>query len=115
MEAVTDSINPRVPKVEMQIKNRLEKLGYDVRDGLGGADSSIALAIYDKASDKYLLGIQLDTNCFKASQSALERDVYKPKFLESRGWTLHKVWVRDFWLSPTRVIKSITSAADKNR
>ena len=45
----------------------------------------------------------------------MERDVYKPKFLASRGWSILRIWCRDWWLSPQKVIKSITSLAEKNR
>ena len=45
----------------------------------------------------------------------MERDVYKPKFLEGRGWTIMRVWCRDWWLSPAKVVRSIITAAEKNR
>ena len=45
----------------------------------------------------------------------MERDVYKPKFLEGRGWTIMRVWSRDWWLSPARVVRSIVNTAEKNR
>ena len=52
---------------------------------------------------------------FAASASAMERDVYKPKFLEGRGWTIMRVWSRDWWLSPARVVRAIINTAEKNR
>jgi very-short-patch-repair endonuclease len=35
--------------------------------------------------------------------------------MESRGWTILRIWSRDWWISPAKVIKTITSAAEKNR
>ena len=99
--------------VEEQIKEKLEKLGYKVEIGLGNKQSRISLAIYDENTDKYLVGVELDRDAYASSNSSLERDVYKPRFLESRGWTLVRVWCRDWWLSPTRVIKNIASLAEK--
>ena len=62
------------------------------------------------------LGMEkLDRDAFASSDSCIERDVCKPQFLEARGWTLLRVWSRDWWLSPQRVIKAITTAAEKNR
>ena len=101
--------------IEEQIKERLEKLGYKVDIGLGNKNSRISLAVYDDVSDKYLVGVELDKDAFAASSSAMERDVYKPKFLEGRGWTILRVWCRDWWLSPARVVRSIVNAAEKNR
>ena len=76
---------------------------------------SLNKPLYDEESDRYLVGVELDKDAFAASESAMERDVYKPKFLEQRGWTIIRVWCRDWWLSPQKVIKSITSLAEKNR
>ncbi len=104
-----------LPRIEEQIKSRLEEMGYTVHTGLGNQNNRISLAIYDEESDRYLVGVILDTDAFMSSGAALERDVYKPKFLEARGWTLERVWCRDFWLSPSKVVKSIASAAEKNR
>ena len=104
-----------VAAVELQMKERLEKLGYKVDTGLGNENNRISLAIYDEDTDKYLVGVELDTDAFKESSSCLERDVYKPHFLESRGWSLVRVWCRDWWLYPTKVIKNITTIAEKNK
>ena len=114
-EAKHESMLTGVAAVEIQMKERLEKLGYKVDTGLGNENNRISLAIYDPESDKYLIGVELDTDAFKESKSCLERDVYKPRFLESRGWTIVRVWCRDWWLHPTKVIKNITYLAEKNK
>ena len=97
------------------MKERIEKFGYKVKIGLGNKNSRISLAVYDDSCDKYLVGVELDKDAFAASASCLERDVYKPKFLEARGWTLLRVWCRDWWINPTKVIKTIISVAEKNK
>ena len=61
------------------------------------------------------LGVILDRDAYRSSDSTMERDVYKPMFLESKGWTLLRVWSRDWWLYPSKVIKAITSLAEANR
>ena len=103
------------PSIEEQMKEKLEKMGYMVDIGLGNKNSRISLAVYDECCEKYLLGVELDKDAFVASSSAMERDVYKPKFLEGRGWKIMRVWCRDWWLSPQKVIRAIVSAAEKNR
>ncbi len=123
--AILSEIHPPKPKaeamftnvaaIELQMKERLEKLGYKVDTGLGNENNRISLAIYDKDTDRYLVGVELDTDAFKESKSCLERDVYKPRFLEARGWTLVRVWCRDWWLYPTKVIKNIITLAEKNK
>lgn len=102
-------------EVEEQIKERLEKQGYTVHTGLGNRNNRISLAIYDEKTDRYLVGVELDKDAFASSQSSMERDVYKPRFLEARGWSIIRVWCRDWWLSPARVVRTIVSLAEKNK
>ena len=103
------------PSIEEQIKERIEKLGYKVDIGLGNKNNRISLAVYDEFNDKYLVGVELDKDAFASSDSVMERDVYKPKFLEARGWTIMRVWCRDWWLSPAKVVRAITATAERNR
>ncbi len=102
-----------LPRTEEQIKAGLEKLGYTVHTGLGNENNRISLAVFDEKEDRYLVGVILDVDAFASSSASMERDVYKPKFLEARGWNLMRVWCRDFWISPDKVIKAIASAAEK--
>ncbi len=104
-----------VASVEERIKERLVRLGYKVDLHLGNKSNRISLAVYDDKHDKYLVGVELDKDAFASSSYSMERDVYKPKFLESRGWSLMRIWCRDWWLYPQKVIKAITTAAEKNR
>ncbi len=103
------------PEVEEQMKAKLEKLGYRVDTNLGNKNNRISLAIYDEEYDRYLVGVELDKHAFAASDSCLERDVYKPRFLYARGWSILRVWCRDWWLYPSKVIKTITAIAEKNK
>ena len=114
-ESKAESMYTTLLPVEEQMKERLVKLGYHVDTCLGNKNNKISLAIYDKDTDKYLVGVELDKDAFAASDSCMERDVYKPRFLEARGWTILRVWCRDWWINPQKVIKSITTIAEKNR
>lgn len=116
-----DCAEPKAPAkliavpIEEQMRERLEKLGYKVSTGLGNANSRISLAIYDEQLDRYLVGVELDSDAFAASEACIERDVCKPRFLEARGWTVIRVWSRDWWVSPNKVIKLITNEAEKTK
>ena len=101
--------------IEERIAEKLTKMGYEVHLNLGNRNTRLSLAIYDSEIDRYLVGVELDKDAFLSSTSIMERDVYKPKFLQSRGWTILRVWCRDWWISPQKVIKSITTLAEKNR
>ena len=125
VKTVLKSLNPqeiteekqitKVAPIDERIKERLTKLGYTVETDIGNKNTRISLAVYDKKLDRYLLGIVLDKDAYESSDSSMERDVYKPMFLESKGWTLLRVWSRDWWLYPTKVIKTITDAIEASR
>ncbi len=99
--------------VEEQMKERLEKLGYSVSLALGNRKNRISLAVRDKGSQKFLVGVILDRDACLSSDAILERDVYQPMFLTSRGWHVIRIFSRDYWISPAKVIKSITTLAEK--
>ena len=101
--------------IAAEMKDKLEKQGYIVDTGLGSKNNRVSLAVYDKESERYLVGVELDYDAFAASDSAIERDVYKPRFLEERGWSIERVWCRDWWLSPNKVVRSIINTAEKNK
>ena len=101
--------------LENEIKAELVKLGYNVETNLGNTDYKLSLAVYDKKEDRYLLGIECDYSAYKSSPSILERDVYRNKFLSSRGWTIMRVWSRDWWLNKQKVINNIVKAVNANK
>ena len=100
---------------ENEIKFELEKLGYTVETNIGNTDYKISLAIYDKDLDKYLVGIECDYTAYQSSDSLIERDVYHPAFLKSRGWEMVRVFSRDWWLHKGKVLALITKLAEKNK
>ena len=124
VRSILESLCPTAPvsspltamsPIEERIAEKLTKMGYEVHLNLGNRNTRLSLAIYDSEIDRYLVGVELDKDAFLSSTSIMERDVYKPKFLQSRGWTILRVWCRDWWISPQKVIKSITTLAEKNR
>ena len=108
-ETKTQPLNAMVEEV----KATLEKQGYLVEANVGGNNYKLSLAIYDKTLDKFLLGIEFDDAAYRSSPSVLERDVFRSAFMESRGWKIMRVWSRDYWLNPGRVIDRIQKAVKK--
>ncbi|MGN1212864.1 MAG: AAA domain-containing protein [Christensenellales bacterium] len=99
--------------LQTQLKQELEALGYNVELDVGNTSSNLPLAIYDKRKDKYLLGIEFDFSAYESSDSVLERDVYRPAFLQSRGWNIYRVWSRDWWLNKKKVLNNIVKLLQK--
>lgn len=99
--------------IEKDIKSELEKLGYKVETNLGNTDYKIGVAIYDKQIDRYLLGIECDYSAYISSPSVLERDVFRPAFLQSRGWNIIRIWSRDYYMHKSKVINNIVKEIEK--
>ena len=67
----------------------------------------IDLAIYDREKSRYILGIECDGAAFHSSKSARERDIHRQNYLESRGWTIHRIWSKHWWRNPKAEIDKI--------
>ena len=96
-----------------ELEQMLKDEGYTVERNIGNANYKLPLAIYNKKKDKYILGIEFDYSVFDSSASILERDVYHPAFMQSRGWNIYRVWSRDWWLSKTKVINALKKKITK--
>ncbi len=114
MHRSSEVIDP-IGAYELQIKEQLEKLGYEVDINLGNTDYKLSLGIYDREIGSYVLGVECDYRAFHSSPSVLERDVYRFKFLESKGWVIVRVWSRDWWLSRTKVLNDLVTVIERQR
>ncbi len=93
---------------EEQVYKQLRNLGYEVTTQVGMSGYRIDMAIvHPNDSSRYILGVECDGAMYHSSQNAKERDVYRQKFLESRGWTIERIWSRNWWKSPGNEIERI--------
>lgn len=92
---------------EEEVYDRLVRAGLKVHTQVGSASYRIDMAIYDEERSEYILGIECDGATYHSSKSARERDAYRQRFLESRGWTIHRIWSRDWWKNRDREIEKV--------
>ncbi|WP_186446615.1 AAA domain-containing protein [Neobacillus bataviensis] len=91
---------------EEQVYSQLRNLGYEVATQVGMSGYRIDLAIvHPHDSSRYILGIECDGAMYHSSANAKERDVYRQKFLESRGWTIDRIWSRNWWKNSSAEIE----------
>ena len=84
--------------LETQVRQALEALGHKVDSQVGFSGYRIDLAVVDPKDDsRYVIGIECDGATFHSAKSARERDVGRQRFLEDRGWTIERVWSRNWW------------------
>jgi superfamily I DNA and/or RNA helicase len=95
---------------EIEVYESLINNGYNVESQVGIGGYSIDLAI--KKEDKYILGIECDGKLYHSSKSARERDYHRQKYLESRGWKIHRIWSSKWWKNPEKEIKKIELLVD---
>lgn len=95
---------------ENQVYDALSARGYHVDTQVGIGGYSIDLAI--KKNGKYILGIECDGRLYHSSKSARERDYHRQKYLESRGWRIHRIWSTNWWKNPKQEIEKICTVAD---
>ncbi|MFE8701556.1 AAA domain-containing protein [Cytobacillus sp. FJAT-54145] len=93
---------------EEQVYSELTKLGYKVDTQVGMSGYRIDLAVvHPKNPEKYILGIECDGAMYHSSPSAKERDVYRQRFLESKGWKVTRIWSRTWWRNSSVEIERI--------
>jgi very-short-patch-repair endonuclease len=96
---------------EIQVFERLQASGYNVKRQIGASGFRVDLAVSD--SDKpgrFILGIECDGAQFHSSRSARDRDRLRQQVLEAHGWIIHRVWSADWYLRPQAELRKIEDA-----
>lgn len=93
-----------------RVYNSLVRKGYTVDRHVGIGGYQIDLAV--KQNGNYILGIECDSHLYEMSQSTRERDYHRQKYLESNGWSMHRVWTPGMWKDPEREISKIVKAIE---
>ena len=95
---------------ENQVYDALTSEGYDIESQVGIGGYRIDLAV--RYQNKYLLGIECDGKLYHSSKSARERDYHRQKYLEERGWKIHRVWSTNWWKNSNREVKKIVAIVE---
>lgn len=96
---------------EIQVCERLQALGYDVKRQIGASGFRVDLAVSDpEKPGRFVLGIECDGAQFHSSRSARDRDRLRQQVLEAHGWIIHRVWSADWYLRPQAELKKIEDA-----
>ncbi len=90
---------------ENEVYIALAEKGFEVDTQVGIGGYRIDLAI--KQDGKYILGIECDGKLYHSSKIARERDIHRQKYLESRGWRIHRIWSTNWWNNKEKEIEKI--------
>ena len=97
-------------KFEEEVYDALMEKGLLVDTQIGVGGYSIDLAV--KKDGRYVLGIECDGKLYHSSATARERDYHRQKYLESRGWIIHRIWSTNWWADRSREIEKIVNLVD---
>lgn len=100
--------------IAQEIAKALQERGYGVQLGVGRSQFKIDIAMVDKDNpDSYRLGILLDGEQYKLTQTTRDREIVQPSVLESLAWRLMRVWTVDWVNNRDRVIDRIVKAYEE--
>ena len=108
--------NKKEDNIKDQLWKACDKLrnnNFIVHTQVGDSGYKIDLAIYDKSTLDYILGIECDGATYHSSPSARERDIYRQKFLEMKGWNIHRIWSKHWWENPDKEIDKIIKKVNR--
>ena len=104
-----DEIGSETP-VMNRVYTALVRKGYTVEKNIGIGGYTIDLAV--KQDNKFILGIECDSHIYSLSKDTRERDYHRQKYLESRGWHIHRVWTPGMYKNPEAEISKIVTAIE---
>jgi predicted DNA-binding WGR domain protein len=92
----------------LQIREQLEKKGYEVAEQVGQSDFKCSLAVKAKPGDTaYSLSILLDDDRHYKNENLLEQYYQRPAILQTFNWRTINVFAKDWLSQPDKVLEQI--------
>ena len=124
VNAILNEINPNLQlrgvesnitesPFETEVLEALEAAGFRVDTQVGQSGFRIDMAIvHPEDPSRYLLGIECDGAMFHSGVSVRERDVFRQRFLEDRGWKIHRIWSTNWWQHKEQEVAKVRQLID---
>ena len=91
-----------------EIKQQLQKLGYEVAEQVGQSDFKCSLAIKKNAADdQYTISVLIDDDKHYSNTNLVEQYYQRPAILQSFGWRSINVFAKDWLQQPEKVLEHI--------
>ena len=91
-------------KTALDLKETLEKEGIECELNVGVGKYYIDFAI--KKDNKFILGVEFDDS-FKRFPNVRERVIHRRRFLESKGWTIYRLFGALYWRDKQDIVNKI--------
>ncbi|MBQ0016267.1 MAG: DUF4011 domain-containing protein [Bacteroidales bacterium] len=100
--------------IQRQIAKALVERGYEVKTEVGLSDFKIDVAIVDpRDRSNYILGILLDGDIYRNTQTTRDREIVQPTVLNLLNWNVVRVWSIDWFKQPDVVVQRIEERVAK--
>jgi superfamily I DNA and/or RNA helicase len=97
---------------EQSVCKSLRLLGYEIVPQVGWSGYKIDLAVICPNTKNYILGIECDGEMYHSGKTARERDRLRQEVLESKGWTIHRIWSYDWIHSKKEELNKLKDKID---
>ncbi|MEZ6088578.1 MAG: DUF4011 domain-containing protein [Pirellulaceae bacterium] len=98
------------------LRRELIERGYEVESHVGIAGVFVDLAVVDPDNpDRYLLGIDVDGDSYRAARSARDRDRTRMGVLVGQGWSMYRIWSLEFFRRPTEQLNALIEQIEAAR
>lgn len=98
--------SPFEEEVFTRLKEKINSEKYNIVTQYGSSGYTIDLVITNKMH-KPILGIECDGATYHSSSDAKNRDYFRQKYLEDRGWNIHRIWSTNWWANREGEINKI--------
>lgn len=99
-------------RFQLEMEKFLSDHGYSFDRNVGIGGYVIDYAIID--NNEYILGIECDSHLYSNPSTVRERDYYRQKYLESRGWKIYRMWSILWKKNPEKAGKALLEEIERN-
>lgn len=110
-EVYTENENESIPsqsKLQLELKQSIEKMGYKVKTNLYINGYRMDLVVYKAESKENVLLIECDNRIYTDSYNVFIDDIKKYHELKEEGYKILRVWSRDWWNSKRNIINKLS-------
>jgi hypothetical protein len=104
-KAAAGAVVPGGKRLSALLAADLRAQGLQVEESFGDTNYKVDVAV--RGAGGFVLGIECEGEMYFSGRSAKEREVYRRHLLEVRGWRVHRVWARDYFLDPAGCIQGV--------
>ncbi|MBF0407188.1 MAG: DUF3320 domain-containing protein [Candidatus Riflebacteria bacterium] len=105
----------RTDSIATEIAERIGKAGWKCDLSVGFSEYRVDIGVKSskKDIDKYVLGIELDSEYYASGLTARDRERLRGEVLESLGWQVLRIWSPEWLIAPDAQIRKILKVIEE--